>query len=229
MYKDVESGLAVIKQQKLCCMYHRASQCGSKNCCQKCGSKHHTSICNNSASATTATLTSFVPPQLTRSTVCLLKTAIATVVGSGSQVEFDKGSRRSFLTEKLATTLVGTPHKSKNIKSQSPQLPIVRQLRLFLDGKGLTRCCGRIHNTSVAELARLPYLLPTKHALTSLVICKAHENQLHAGVHEHVHVYATMIALHQMYWISCGRQRMKALLRTCVRCKLLVGDIPFSR
>ena len=60
-------------------------------------------------------------------------------------------------------------------------------------------------------------MLLTKHALTTLVIWKANENQLHAGVN------ATMTAVWQMYWISYGRQSIKALLRTCVRCKLLVG------
>ena len=54
-------------------------------------------------------------------------------------------------------------------------------------------------STPIAELARFPYLLPSKHALTSLVIWKAHENQLHAGVN------ATMTAVRQMYWIPCGR------------------------
>ena len=149
VYKDLESRLAVIKQQKLCynCLaHHRASQCGSKNRCRKCGSKQHTSICNNSApaagkqhqqksdSAMTATLTAFVPPQLTRSTVCLLKTAIATVVGNGSQAEanvlFDEGSQRSFLTEKLATTLVVTPHRSEkiNLSSFGSSQPLYRRM-----------------------------------------------------------------------------------------------------
>ena len=121
IHKDLKSRLALIKQQKLCynCLaHHCVSQCGSKKCCRKCGSKHHTSICNNSASAiekqhqqkpdstTTAILTAFVPPQLTSSTVCLLKTAIATVVGTDLQAEvnvlFDEGSQQSFITEKLA-------------------------------------------------------------------------------------------------------------------------------
>ena len=62
------------------------------------------SIKQKTDSTTTAALTAFVPPQLARSTICLLKTAIATVVGTDLQAEanilLDQGSQRSFLTEK---------------------------------------------------------------------------------------------------------------------------------
>ena len=141
VHKDLESRLAIIKQEKLCfnCLvHHRVSQCGSKNRCRKCNAKHHTSICNKPASkgttqseekeqpnlnSTTTTLTAFVPPQLTRNTICLLKTAIATVVNANLQVEanilFDEGSQRSFITEKLAGMLGVVPQRSENINLSS--------------------------------------------------------------------------------------------------------------
>ena len=53
VHKDLESWLAIIKQEKLCfnCLaHHRVSQCGSKNRCRKCNAKHHTSIYNKPAS-----------------------------------------------------------------------------------------------------------------------------------------------------------------------------------
>ena len=141
VHKDLESRLAIIKQEKLCfnCLaHHRVSQCGSKNRCRKCNAKHHTSICNKPASkgtteseekeqpnlnSTTTTLTAFVPPQLTRNTICLLKAAIATVVNANLQVEanilFDEGSQRSFITEKLAGMLGVVPQRSENINLSS--------------------------------------------------------------------------------------------------------------
>ena len=149
IYKNLESQHAVIKQQKLCynCLPRQcAFQCASKNHCRKCGSKHHTSICNNSILAvenqhqqksdptTAATLTAFVPPQMNRNIVCLLKTAIAMVVGNGSQAEenvlFDEGSQRSFLTEKLTTMLVVTPQRSEtfNLSSYDSSQPLYRQI-----------------------------------------------------------------------------------------------------
>ena len=42
----------------------------------------------------------------------------------------------------------------------STRLPLVRQLRLFLDCDSLIRCGWRIHNAPLSESARFPYLLP---------------------------------------------------------------------
>ena len=141
VHKDLESRLAIIKQEKLCfnCLaHHRVSQCGSKNRCQKCNAKYHTSICNKptskttpetedkdqlNPSSTTTTLTAFVPPRSIRNTICLLKTAIASVVSVNLQVEanilFDEGSQRSFITEKLAGMLGVVPQRSENINLSS--------------------------------------------------------------------------------------------------------------
>ena len=68
-------------------------------------------------------ITTFVPPQLTRNTICLLKTAIATVVNANLQVEgnilLDEGTQQSFIIEKLAGMLAVVPHKSENINLSS--------------------------------------------------------------------------------------------------------------
>ena len=42
----------------------------------------------------------------------------------------------------------------------SKQLPLIRQLCLFLDDAGFIRCGGRIHNAPLSQLAKFPYLLP---------------------------------------------------------------------
>jgi len=152
VHKDVPSRVDIIKQQRLCfnCLaHHRMSQCSSKNRCRKCGNKHHTSICNNpkqntsetkpqdpkpptpgsTASDTalqptdTGSFTTIAPRTVPKNTTCLLKTAIATVVGTDLQMEanilFDEGSQRSFLTEKLAGELALTPCKVETINLSS--------------------------------------------------------------------------------------------------------------
>ena len=43
-----------------------------------------------------------------------------------------------------------------NLMSKRCRLPLVRQLRLFLDHDGLLRCGGRIHNAPLSELAKFP-------------------------------------------------------------------------
>ena len=103
-------------------------------------------------------------------------------------------------------------------KSNSPNwLPLVRQLRLFLDKSVLLRCGGRIHNAPTTELAKFPYLLPGKHSLTRLIIHTTHEKQLHGGVN------SMLTALRQRYWIPSARQVTRRLLQQCVVCKKVNG------
>ena len=108
-----------------------------------------------------------------------------------------------------------------NLQSKKGRLPMVKQLRLFLDSEGYIRCGGKIHNAPVAELAKFPYLLPGKHHLTRLIIQDAHERLLHAGVS------ATVTHLRQKYWIVSIRQNTKTVLRKCVTCRKVTGK-PYS-
>ena len=66
------------------------------------------------------------------------------------------------------------------------QLPLVRQLRLFLDSSGYVCCGGWIHNAPISEDTKFPYLLPKSHHLTKLIAYAVHECQLHAGVNSTV-------------------------------------------
>ena len=100
-----------------------------------------------------------------------------------------------------------------NLRAKGNRLPLVRQLRLFLDSNGLLRCGGRIHNAPIFELAKFPYLLPSHHDSTTLVIKNAHVSLLHAGVN------TILTALQQQYWIPSARQRIKSFIRKCVVCK----------
>ena len=107
------------------------------------------------------------------------------------------------------------------LKLKSHRSPLVRQLRLFLDNDSLVRCGGRIHNAPLSELARFPYLLPSRHYFTELVIQNAHILNLHSGVS------VTLTMLRQTYWIPSARQRIKTILRKCVVCKKTSGK-PYS-
>lgn len=111
--KEDQKRIKIIKREKLCfnCFgHHKISVCTSKYRCRKCNRKHHTSICNNqpdgegekknSEGATNATI---LTTTVSHDNVCLLKTAIATVVNKGIQTEanflFDEGLQRSFLSQ----------------------------------------------------------------------------------------------------------------------------------
>ena len=109
----------------------------------------------------------------------------------------------------------------KNNPTSNRRVPLVRQLRLFLDSCNLLRCGGRIHNAPVGRHAKFPYLLPTKHRLTTLIVYATHANQLHGGVQ------STVTALRQRYWIPAARRVVGRLLKKCVTCRRIVGK-PFA-
>ena len=207
VHKNIPARLEVIKQKRLCynCLgRHRVSQCSSKNRCRKCNSKHHTSICtdannvpdnnnpnteNTEPPATnTVTLTTLAPPQLTRNTICLLKTAIATVLGTDSQTEanilFDEGSQQSFLTEKLANELAVEPHKFEHISLSSfgADKPLYKRMdTVLIHIRTLTgelvplstlvvpTIATPITNTLEMDILQLPHLkgLPIAHPITA--------------------------------------------------------------
>lgn len=96
-------------------------------------------------------------------------------------------------------------------------LLLVRQLCLFLDKARFIRCCGRIHNAPISQLARFPYLLPPRHPLTSLIIHNIHVKLFYTGTN------STLTAICQTYWIPTAWQYIKALLRHCVVCKRHCG------
>ena len=108
---------------------------------------------------------------------------------------------------------------SMKTNSTSSRLPLVRQLRLYLNGNGVVRCGGRIHNAPLDYATKFPYLLPKKHELTKLIVFDAHENQLHSGVN------STITQLRQKFWIPAIRQCVRSLLLTCVKCNRVIGRL----
>ena len=99
-----------------------------------------------------------------------------------------------------------------NLTSKSRRLPLVRQLRLFIDCDGLLRCGEHIHNAPLSKLARFSYLLPYLHTSTTLVIKNAHAAQLHSGVN------VTLTNICQKYWIPSACQRISTIIQMFVTC-----------
>ena len=111
------------------------------------------------------------------------------------------------------------PEEIDNLQSKTGGLPMVKQLRLFLDSDGYICCGGRIHNAPVAELAKISYLLPGKHYLTRLIIQDTRERLLHAGIS------ATVTQQRQKYWIVSIRQNTEIVLRKCVTCRKVIRNL----
>ncbi|XP_053391450.1 uncharacterized protein LOC128554226 [Mercenaria mercenaria] len=120
---DTNSRLDIVKQNRLCfnCLRkHPVAKCNSIKRCQICNRKHHTAICSRRQTAQQPNLS---PTEITQTPEAgvfhssadlhgkgvLLKTAIATVSPTKVQlytnILFDEGSHKSFITESLAEEL----------------------------------------------------------------------------------------------------------------------------
>lgn len=93
----------------------------------------------------------------------------------------------------------------------------VQQLRLFLDGEGVLRVNTCLGNANIPASAKEPMLLPKQSHFTTLIIWRVHHRLHHAGVAQ------TLAELRQMFWIPQGRQVIRNLLRTCVRCRMMLA------
>ena len=145
---------------------------------------------SNSATGTDliTSLTTLVPPQLTRNTVCLLKTTITTVINGSIQAEanilFDEGSQRPFLTEQLTHLLEVVPHNSEHISLTSfgSTKPVLRCLdNVIINLKTSTgdlmpisalvvpNIAAPLNNTVRTTLSDVSYLkgLPLAHPVSS--------------------------------------------------------------
>ncbi|XP_060570545.1 uncharacterized protein LOC132728870 [Ruditapes philippinarum] len=127
-----ESRIDIVKREHLCfnCLRkHQVSACRSTNRCRHCQRKHHSSICDKSAKQSNSKLNpnaaSFTIPAtsgvsnqpeaaILHSTTqlrhdVLLKTAVAqicsNIVSLETNILFDEGAQRSFITEELAEKL----------------------------------------------------------------------------------------------------------------------------
>ena len=73
----------------------------------------------------------------------------------------------------------------------------------------------------MSEITKFPYLLPSGHQFSYLIILDVHISLHHAGTS------ATMTALRQTYWIPAARHYIKSILHHCVNCNKVQGK-PYS-
>ncbi|XP_077997422.1 uncharacterized protein LOC144450651 [Glandiceps talaboti] len=110
-------------------------------------------------------------------------------------------------------------------KKSTVKEPLVTQLCLFLDGKGILRLGGRLHNAPINYSTKFPALLLRNHEFTHLLIRHAHLKVFHSGIQ------STVKHIRQRYWISSIHEAVKAALQKCVTFKKVNGksyDMPVS-
>ena len=102
-------------------------------------------------------------------------------------------------------------------KDTKLSLPLIPQLRLYLDDNAVLRCRGTLESAPLDDQSKFPVLLPKNEHFTSLVALAAHVQVLHSGVRE------TLVQLREKYWIPRGRQFVRSFVRKCVTCRKTDG------
>ena len=90
---------------------------------------------------------------------------------------------------------------------------IVQQLNLYMDSKGILRCKTRLLGAMVPFDVKYPILLSKTSYYTRLLITAVHVRLYHAGVRQ------VLASLRQQYWIPQGRQLIRHVVSSCVRCR----------
>ncbi|XP_066927415.1 uncharacterized protein [Clytia hemisphaerica] len=104
------------------------------------------------------------------------------------------------------------------------------QFKPFLDKNGILRIGGRLKNAPVSFEAKHQIVIPKGH-VASLIAEKYHKENGHSGVNQ------TLSEVRQKYWILCGRQVIKTVIKACVECQRfknkpeipMMADLPNSR
>ncbi|UYV70036.1 hypothetical protein LAZ67_7001545 [Cordylochernes scorpioides] len=142
-----------------------------------------------------------------------LNDALLTVVKCVQSIEFSK-EKHCLLSNKPI------PNKSR-----------IYNLCPFLDSRGIIRVGGRLKNVNVYGDRINRILLPRSHHITTLIVNNVHVHNLHSSTQ------ATLAAIRNIFWIPSGRNVVRKILRTCMKCARfrkeapfqLMGNLPFAR
>ncbi|UYV67785.1 hypothetical protein LAZ67_5002051 [Cordylochernes scorpioides] len=127
-------------------------------------------------------------------TLRALNDALLTVVKCVQSIEFSK-EKHCLLSNKPI------PNKSR-----------IYNLCAFLDSRGIIRVGGRLKNVNVYGDRINQVLLPRSHHLTTLIVNNVHVHNLHSSTQ------ATLAAIRNIFWIPSGRNVVRKILRTCMKC-----------
>ena len=139
-----------------------------------------------------------------------------------------RGSSDEF--EQILKKLSATASNSEEFK-KIYELKTLRNLRPCLDNEVMLRVEGRLDNAELPIDTRHPFILPSRHALTRLIVLDEHTKAGHAGP------YYTLMLTRQRYWIIFGNGSVKHYIANCGKCALekakplrqLMADLPSFR
>ena len=110
------------------------------------------------------------------------------------------------------------------------KLKTLHNLRPCVDAEFMLRVEGRLENAELPIDTRHPFILPSRHALTRLIIMNEHTLAGHAGPSY------TLMQTRQRFWVIFGNGSVKFYISECAECALqkakpirqLMADLPFE-
>ncbi|XP_066583760.1 uncharacterized protein [Prorops nasuta] len=107
----------------------------------------------------------------------------------------------------------------------------IAALNPFLNADGLMCVGGRLRKANIPFSQKYSILIPARHYVTDLIIREFHEKFYHAGVQ------TTLYFIRQRFWIPDGKNQVRKIVRSCVRCRRFsaktidykMADLPTSR
>ncbi len=88
----------------------------------------------------------------------------------------------------------------------------IRDLKPFLDENSLICVGGRLQHSDLSFREQHPWVLPTKHKYSELLVQYCHETVMHSGVRD------TLVQMRENYWALKGRQLVKKVVSRCYIC-----------
>ena len=107
----------------------------------------------------------------------------------------------------------------------------LKKLTPLYSPDGILSVGGRLGESNIAEQQKHPWILPSRHHVTMLIIRDNHETVGHAGMER------VLAETRRKYWIIKGRVAVRKVLSECVTCKKmpakpesqLMADLPADR
>ncbi|XP_039309629.1 uncharacterized protein LOC113004665 [Solenopsis invicta] len=107
----------------------------------------------------------------------------------------------------------------------------IANLNPFLDENGVIRVGGRLQASNRPFAQKHQILLPSRHSLTDSIIRETHEKYHHPGI------VTTLHLVRQKFWLLDGRNQVRKIIRSCVRCfrfnaqvvEHKMGNLPITR
>lgn len=89
----------------------------------------------------------------------------------------------------------------------------IREFKPFLDEDELLCVGGRLQHSDLSYREKHPWILPSKHEYTEMVVQNQHEQMCHAGVLD------TLVQTRERYWILKARQIVRKVVSRCWFCR----------